>query len=100
MTADAVTRDVVVTETGGHKARSRVAELACIAARNVAGVLADGCRAVVAADASAEHLCVVDLGCRCESDHGMAVFADFGRRDVISRLAHRFDAVVTTRAVA
>ena len=52
----------------------------------------------MAADASAEHLGMIDLRYRCESDGRMAVFAKARRRDVVEVPTGSGDAVMTARA--
>ena len=64
MAADAVARDARVVELGGRPRRRRVAVLAGVVAGDVRRALARGDRAVVAGEAAADHLRVVDAASR------------------------------------
>ena len=100
MTADTVAGDVVVTEIGGRERNRRMTIRAVLAAVDMTGVFARRRRAIVATDAAAEHLEVIDLRDRSKRNDRMAVLADSGCCYMAERLTHRLDAVVTTGTVA
>ena len=71
-----------------------------VVARDVARVLAQGQRAVVAREAGADHLCVIHLRRRLPACGRMTGLAGVARRQVTGVLARRVGAVVAAEAVA
>lgn len=68
-----------MTEVGRDEARCRMTILASIAARNVSGGFSECRRAIVATDAAANGLSVIDFNGRREGDDAVAGFANVGR---------------------
>lgn len=99
MAARAVTGNVVVIKIGRRKRDRRVTVLAGIAAWNMGWTLADRRQVVVTADATAEHLRVIDFKHRSEIDDIVAILTDIGSRRMIERLADGIDGIVATDAV-
>ena len=88
------------TVHGRGKSDGRMAILASLSAYDMPRVLTWCGDSVVTTGASAEDLEVIDLCDRREGDDGVAVLANGGGRNMIDRLANRFDAVVATSAIA
>lgn len=79
MTAAAIVENIVVTEDRRQPPGRGVAIVTIRSTRNVGGVFADGCDAVMTRAASAQHLGVIYSESRCPDIRRVAVLADVGR---------------------
>ena len=98
--ADAVAGDIDVVEVCRAPPRGRMAVVAVVAAREVRRVLATRQHAVMAGETGAEHLRMVDGGCRCVGNRVVAVLTNVGCVDVIGGLAGCIDAVMAGEATS
>jgi len=99
VTADAVVGDVRVVEVGRDPGIGRVAVVAVVAAGNVSGVLACRGVAVVAGEAGANDLGVIDHVGGHKRHNIVAVFTNHGGVDMCRVLADGLDAIMTAGAV-
>lgn len=100
MAAKTVVSDVGVIEVRRYPGHSRMAIIAIVTARDMPGILAHRDRIVVARNAGAQHLNVIDTIRRLPEDIVVAVFANISRRHVCRAFARLVDAVVAADAVA
>ena len=100
MAAEAVVDDVGMVEIRRNPRRGRMAVVAVVAAREVRQIFAGRDSAVMAGEAGAEYLDVINRVGRCPDYAVVAVLADVGRIGVVGVLAGRIGTVMAADAGA